>query len=122
MKITNKTVFTYEELPNFVVIAESFETRTGWGHLASLMCDGVQLGSSKINYYNRTWERYRYQSAILASIHNAIDAVEFDIFEGYKLSHNKKRISANQKAELLSGNSVIAKLKMLYDYYDKKYH
>lgn len=37
---------------------------TTWGHRATLYKDGVQVARCTYKYYNRTWERYTYESVI----------------------------------------------------------
>ena len=39
-------------------------TRYGFRHLVALMVNGYEVASAKKCYYNRTWERYGYESAI----------------------------------------------------------
>lgn len=35
-----------------------------WGHRVKLYKDGVEVAKAVIPYYNRTWERYTYESAM----------------------------------------------------------
>lgn len=44
--------------------AETYETRYSWGHKAWLYRDGVEIAYRKITYYNRTWERYTFESIL----------------------------------------------------------
>jgi len=39
-------------------------SRTGFKHVARLVRDGDEIQTSTVSYYNRTWERYEYQSVM----------------------------------------------------------
>lgn len=41
-----------------------YETRNSWGHKGYITKDGIVIDNSRIRYYNRTWERYTYQSLL----------------------------------------------------------
>lgn len=46
------------------IYAETYQTRYSWGHKAYLYVDGQEVSYSKYTYYNRTWERYTFESVI----------------------------------------------------------
>lgn len=46
------------------VICEAKNTRNGFKHEATLILYGQECESVKINYQNRTWERYEYESVL----------------------------------------------------------
>jgi len=46
------------------VTAWTYETRYSWGHKADLYIDNRLVESKKITYYNRTWERFTYESIL----------------------------------------------------------
>ena len=61
----------------FTIVCESWCNRNSWGHIVTLYKnDTVKIGRVKIRYYNRTWESYRYQSAIKSVIYNTIEAIK----------------------------------------------
>ena len=45
-------------------ICEATDTRNGFKHTATLLVNGNESESVKINYLNRTWERYRFESVL----------------------------------------------------------
>ena len=45
-------------------ICESRGTRYGFRHLAKLLRDGYEIADAKCCYYNRTWERYTFESVL----------------------------------------------------------
>jgi hypothetical protein len=52
-------------------ICRSEKTRYGFRHLAELQYNGREVGHAKACYYNRTWERYQFQTVIFGAIENA---------------------------------------------------
>lgn len=52
----------------FELVCEYWETSRAWGHRAVLLDRGVELADVKVRYYNRTWERYTYQSAMREAV------------------------------------------------------
>lgn len=51
------------------ITARSWETRYSWGHEATISANCMEVARSRIRYYNRTWETYRYQSVLHCAIH-----------------------------------------------------
>lgn len=45
-------------------LASEYGDGMTWGHRATLYKDGVQMTRCTYKYYNRTWERYTYESVI----------------------------------------------------------
>lgn len=50
------------------IICDVKKTRNGFKHEATLMINGDEQEITKINYLNRTWERYAYESVLLKLI------------------------------------------------------
>lgn len=87
-------------------VCESFDTRSGFGHKCELIKDdSYRIGESKRFYLNRTWECYKYQSAMLDVVQNEIDSRiksledEFKKEKGYKLINAKRRKEFDEFAE-----------------------
>lgn len=51
-------------------------TRNGFAHDCDLFIDGRRFTSAKINYLNRTWERYEYQSVMKKAVNQVIGSSE----------------------------------------------
>lgn len=49
---------------NFALSAESFSNSRSWGHIGIFWIDGYAQYRVKITYYNRTWERYKYETVL----------------------------------------------------------
>ena len=48
-----------------------YETRYSWGHIAEIFKNGIMVGRKKYTYYNRTWERFTYESVMFSVIEKA---------------------------------------------------
>lgn len=84
----------YEKIINgvkFTFVCETWQTKTSWGHEVTLFKNDVcRIGHVKVRYYNRTWERYLYQSAIKSVIFNAMKRIEAAAKVAFKALHNYK--------------------------------
>lgn len=47
---------------DYSIVCNSENTRYGFRHLASLMFKGNEIDKTKCCYYNRTWERFEFES------------------------------------------------------------
>lgn len=47
------------------------KTSYGFRHLATIRRNWQEIGSAKVCYYNRTWERFEYQTVAKKALHNA---------------------------------------------------
>lgn len=79
----------------FSIYAESWSNSRAWGHRAVLKVNNWCTFESKIRYYNRTWERYQYESVIHKVVDDYIESVKEDIEE-----KGIKRITEKYKKEL----------------------
>jgi len=59
---------TFKITDRVEVVCVSEKTRYGFRHLATLFVDGDEKETVKICYYNRTWEKYEFQSVLSAVI------------------------------------------------------
>lgn len=55
---------TFQINKQIKIVCDASKTRNGFKHTATLYLKGVQRESVKINYLNRTWERYEFDSVI----------------------------------------------------------
>jgi hypothetical protein len=55
--------------------AYTTDTRNGFCHTVVSATYGIDISATKVSYYNRTWERFRYESALS----RAIDKLPSDI-------------------------------------------
>ena len=55
---------TFQIGKNIFIVCDCEGTRYGFRHLATLLIDGQEAGRSKACYYNRTWERFEFETVI----------------------------------------------------------
>lgn len=55
---------TFKINKDIEIICQSEGTRYGFRHLASLMVNGHEIEKDKACYYNRTWERFQFETVI----------------------------------------------------------
>lgn len=53
---------------DFNVVCNFKNTRSGFKHTATLCKNSRAIYETKINYLNRTWERFEYESILLKTI------------------------------------------------------
>lgn len=103
----------------FTFVCESWHDRRSWGHKVTLYKNHtVVIGTAKIRYYNRTWERYQYQSIIKSVIFNIIAKIKSDAKIVFKNSNNYKVMTKKRAAEFskyLQHNSDIYIYNKLYE-------
>jgi hypothetical protein len=83
--------------------------------------DNHELSSSKIRYYNRTWERYTYQSVILDALYDAINSRQSRLIADYKYTTGVSRMTKRKKEEIVECDSEIIELRDVYEYFNNKY-
>lgn len=85
----------------FTIVCESWTDKTSWVHKVTLYKnDTLKIGSYKVRYYNRTWEAYKYQSAIKGVIYNAFEDLKTALKETFKAVHGYKILTAKRAKEL----------------------
>ena len=72
------------------VVCTTENTRYGFRHLATLFVDGDERETDKACYYNRTWEKYEFQSVLKSIVEKAFKN---------KLLSNDERIECNTFVE-----------------------
>lgn len=111
-------IFTYK---NFKIVGDSYSNSRSWGHTAVVFKEDYELSKSRIRYYNRTWERYTYQSVILDALYEAIKCRENRIIADYKYKSGAMRITKRKREELVECDEDIIELRDVYDYFNNKY-
>lgn len=115
MSITKKTINNNE----YTFINHSRSNRSGFVHETELYQNDRLIGEYKIQYYNRTWEVYQYQS-VMRGVINTILGEEFEAFKNaYKHQHNIKRLTKAKEAEMMQDfaehkPALYADLQVLY--------
>lgn len=109
------------EYKNFKIVGETYETSNSWGHKAVVFKGDYELAKSKIRYYNRTWERYTYQSVILDALYEAIKKRECRLIAHYKEKTGAQRITKRKREEIVECDKEILELRDVYNYFNDKY-
>jgi hypothetical protein len=60
----------------YTVVCDTQDTRSGFKHVATLCRNGYEVCKTKICYYNRTWERFTYESVLQHLITSKFTGVE----------------------------------------------
>lgn len=81
-------------------------TRSGFSHTSSLYNNGRLLSVEKVNYLNRTWESYPYQSSMRGAVENAIN----NEIAKVKKERGIKRLTQNLKQEIIENSELIKEL------------
>ena len=110
------------EYKNFRIVGATYETSKSWGHTAILLKGDQELSRSKIRYYNRTWERYTYQSVITDAIYNAIEDRKNYLIADYKDKMKVSRITKTKKEEVVECDKEMIALRDVYNYFLDEYH
>lgn len=81
-------------------VNSSRNTRTGFAHDTTLFIDGREHGTATAIYYNRTWERYRYQTVMQRCIDDIIEANKKDYIAVYKADNGINRLTAEKREQV----------------------
>ena len=104
-----------KELNNntYTFVCETWETSRAWGHRVTMFRNNTEYTTQKITYYNRTWESFTYQTCIYKCINQVIDEENIYILDEYKRTHDKKRLTQQQKDDILKDCKLLQELKQL---------
>lgn len=97
MEVVKKVINGVE----YEFVNESRGNRSGFVHETRLFKDGRLIGERKVQYYNRTWERYRYQTVMRGLISGLIDSYEEEFKNRWKDKHSVKRLTQAKKEAVL---------------------
>lgn len=113
-----KVTFDGDHGKDIVFLNTARSTRNGFAHDSSLIVDGCRMGEHTAHYLNRTWEYYRFQTAMLGAIDSALDYRLERMKENFKYENKLTRIAGANKEklhELYNKNETIQLLKLLRD-------
>jgi len=78
----------------------TFESRYSWGHKVQFIVNNRIVSENKIVYYNRTWESFRYQTAINGAINLYYNDLFNKFITDYKEINNITRLKKEIKEDL----------------------
>lgn len=99
MSITKKVINNNE----YMFINRSFGNRSGFVHETELYKNDILIGTNKIQYYNRTWECYQFQSVMRGVVSSLIEEYRDNFIKNWKAERNIKRLT-NEKREAMQAD------------------
>ena len=79
------------------IVNEYWETSRAWGHKSTLIAPWGEVESHKVRYYNRTWERYTYESCMSGLINTILENNQKSYITEYKEKNDITRLTSLQK-------------------------
>ena len=79
------------------IVNETWETSRAWGHKSTLIAPWGEVESHKVRYYNRTWERYTYESCMSGLINTILEDNLKSYITQYKEKNDITRLTSLQK-------------------------
>ena len=73
--------------------------RSGFYHKSTLLRNNVEIAYSKIQYYNRTWETYPYQTSMTRAVDSIIENELQFFIEECKRKYNIKRLTKEKREQ-----------------------
>lgn len=106
----------------YLLVPRSWSTSRAWGHDCDLYENGDRVHSARCRYYNRTWERYEYQSVMQVCLDEYIESERNWQERRYREIKGVSRMTAKKRAEFekwLAEQSIWPILKGLQDWYEE---
>lgn len=83
----------------FEFYCNSRSTRNGFAHDVEMFKDGNFKAKNTCHYLNRTWECWRYQTAICGAIRNYMERYAGYMLDDFKFDNKIKRLTAKRRTE-----------------------
>lgn len=109
------------EYKNFKIVGTDYEDSKSRGHIAVIFYKDQELIKNKIRFYNRTWERYDYQSVILDALYDIMKIRENRIVNDYKDKMKIQRITKKKRNEIIACDDYMIELRDVYNYFNNEY-
>lgn len=97
----------------YTFVCETWETSKEWGHEVTMFRNNTEYTTQTITYQNRTWESYKYQTCIYKCINQVIAEEVRNRLAEYKRTHNKKRLTQQQREDIINDCMIIQELREL---------
>lgn len=96
----NRKIFRTEaNCAEFIFVNETAGTQHGFKHVTELYIGCRKVAEAVIHYYNRTWEKYDYQTSAKSAVLKAMEERAEIIKREYKERHNIKRLAGRALEE-----------------------
>lgn len=83
----------------YLFVNEAVGNRSGFIHRSTLLENGYEFATAKVQYINRTWESYRYQTVMKRLVYNLIDSERESYLKMIKTRNGWSRWPNGRKAE-----------------------
>lgn len=74
--------------------------RSGFVHETELMKGNWIIGTNKVQYYNRTWECYTYQTVMKGCVSKLMESAKEEFVTAWKTAHNVKRLTEAKRTAM----------------------
>lgn len=101
----------------YTFCAEDYSNKAGLVHSVELFAGDVKLSTARLTYQNRTWETYKFQTAMLRCVSDALERIEDGISGTVKRINGWDRLTASRRetiAEIINSVPDILFLRKLY--------
>lgn len=98
-------------------VCESADTRHGFKHVVHMFVDNFEEECNTAYYLNRTWESYRYQTAMLGCVSKAKENRIEILKSNFKSENEISRMTAKRNAEF----GEVLKADWKYKFYEELY-
>ena len=95
MEIKKFNIDEYE----FEFVNESYDTRNGFKHVSTLFMNNCKQIENTCHYLNRTWESYRYQTAMRGCVYMLIENRIGDLKSNFKNRNGYLKMTAKRNEE-----------------------
>ena len=99
----------------YTFVCESIGTRHGFAHVVHLFRDNYEISRARCSYLNRTWEKYRFQSAMMNALFQAFQDEKDRIKSAYKYAHGVSRVSREKIEKVFSDSPLLSEYAELRD-------
>ena len=92
--------------------------RNGFSHESEVFFEGHFIAKNRVNYTNRTWERYTYQTTMRGAIYDLMERQKQALKDLYKRENNLARLTAKHSEKLnekIYNDSYMQFLKSIYE-------
>lgn len=84
----------------YLFINESKGSRNGFKHCTTLLINNNEVVYVTIQYYNRTWEAYRYRTSMSKAIQQMINCRKSRLEMDFRRDNDIYRMTKKRRAEL----------------------
>ena len=98
---------------DITIILDSKGNYYGFKHIATLFLNNTERAKTSIQYYNRTWEVFTYQTILNKIINILMEQIEEQKKESFKYNNNIKRLTEEKQKEVFKECNKITYYKQL---------